>query len=286
MRRWRARHGHDRRAAQLGALASHIDSASRSPISSISRSQPQSRSGYPGPTHSGVDFLARGSRRNPDDDPAQCGEFLKTLDVLGELAAVGAVLVTVVLDGDLEVFPAHIQEVCPAASPHPNLSLRLGKARLDNEQPQPGLLRGFRSGVIQDQHSRIWRIPRTPRWRAAMSSMSAQLKDAAAPRASSRATAPHSGGRRARSKAVRAKDVTGMRPRTTVSPLSRPNAEVTMPAGVRAFVQANSTGSMSSTHLAPYNRAAVSPATTPCRPDHNHAPSTRWANVGVRCAAR
>jgi ABC-type transport system substrate-binding protein len=38
----------------------------------------QSRSGYPGPTHSGVDFLARGSRRNPDDDPAQCGIWLRT----------------------------------------------------------------------------------------------------------------------------------------------------------------------------------------------------------------
>jgi hypothetical protein len=91
---------------------------------------------------------------HPDDDPAQCGEFLETLDVLGELAAVGAVVVTVVLDGDLEVLPAHIQEVGPAASPHPNLSLRLGKARLDDEQPQPGFLRGFRSGVIQAQHSR------------------------------------------------------------------------------------------------------------------------------------
>ena len=154
MRRWRAGHGHDRRAAQLRPLASRIDSASRSPISSISRSQRRVDRVDPGPTHSGVDFLARGSRRNPDDDPAQCGEFLETLDVLGELAAVGAVVVTVVLDGDLEVLPAHIQEVGPAASPHPNLSLRLGKARLDDEQPQPGFLRGFRSGVIQAQHSR------------------------------------------------------------------------------------------------------------------------------------
>ena len=80
------------------------------------------------------DLVARGVRRHPDDDPAEVCKFLEAGDVLGELDTVGSVVVPVVLGGDLQVLPAHIEVVDLATAPYRDLSRRLGKPGAADEQ--------------------------------------------------------------------------------------------------------------------------------------------------------
>jgi hypothetical protein len=48
---------------------------------------------------------------HPDDDPAKTFEMLQSPDVPGVLPPIASVLVAVVFDRDLHIFPAHI-EIC------------------------------------------------------------------------------------------------------------------------------------------------------------------------------
>lgn len=78
-------------------------------------------------------------------------------------------------------------------------------------------------------------------------------------------------GRRPRSNAVRAGDVTGMALTVTVSPVSSVSLRVMISGGGRFRSQIRSAGARASTHLAPSKAAAELPATTACRPDQSHA---------------
>ena len=51
-----------------------------------------------------------------DNDPAQIGQLLKAHDVLGKLRPVGAMLISVVLDGNLGVLPPHVEVVLDPAT--------------------------------------------------------------------------------------------------------------------------------------------------------------------------
>ena len=70
-----------------------------------------------------------------DDDPAQPVQRLTAANVLRVLPAVEAVLFAVVLDGDHELLPSHVEVVHlrPAASHHRDLGRRRWQARADQE---------------------------------------------------------------------------------------------------------------------------------------------------------
>ena len=68
-------------------------------------------------------------------------------------AAIGAVVIALVLDGQLQLWPAHVQ-VVPGATVDDDgyLSLRPGKPRVDDQQPEPGLARRLSACVIEIEH--------------------------------------------------------------------------------------------------------------------------------------
>ena len=181
-------------------------------------------------------------------------QFLESL-MSRRTDAVGSVVVAVVLDRDLQVLPPHVEVVRPLA--------RTGSAsaagRPADQQPQPGLLGDCAPASC-----------RPTRWHLADSTDSPMARDIAArprsrnlPRRRVRRVSPPRRLRRARarSKAVRARDVTGSDP-SSRSQRQRVAAEVRMPSGTRVG-QTNSMGTVSSIHFAPYSRDAASPATTP-----------------------
>jgi hypothetical protein len=85
-----------------------------------------------------------------DHDPAVALlQHFKPADVLDVLGPIRAVLVAVVLDGDLDVLPAHIQ-IRFGPSPfvaHGDLRLRPRKARPQQKQAKPRFFRGLGAAV-------------------------------------------------------------------------------------------------------------------------------------------
>jgi hypothetical protein len=75
------------------------------------------------------------------------------------LPPVAAVLVTVVFDGDLDLFPTHVEvsdDVAELVVDH-DLRLRSRQARMHEQQSKPGLLGRLRSGIYETEGS-----PRLP----------------------------------------------------------------------------------------------------------------------------
>jgi hypothetical protein len=75
-------------------------------------------------------------RNHPDHDPAHAFQLGQAPHVLDVLAAVSAVLVSVVLGGHFELFPAHVEhgDEFPAFV-NRYLRGRYGQARVDQKQP-------------------------------------------------------------------------------------------------------------------------------------------------------
>lgn len=90
-----------------------------------------------------------------------------------------------------------------------------------------------------------------------------------------RITATVDPGRRPRSKAVRAVDVTGMPSTVVTSAAASVSFRVTINDGGRVRSQTSSAGPWGSIHWAPCRAAAEVPATTACLPDHSHAAIAR-----------
>ena len=67
------------------------------------------------------------------------------------LSSVAAVLIAVVLDGDFEVFPSHVEIGDNVAELVTDGNLRLGswKSRINQQQPKPRFLGRLRSGIHQ-----------------------------------------------------------------------------------------------------------------------------------------
>ena len=92
------------------------------------------------------------SADNPDHDPAiPLIQHLEPADVLHVLVATGSMLITVILDCDLDVLPAHVQiRVHPTPLvANSDLGLRAGKPGIQQQEAQPGLLRRLRTAVDQ-----------------------------------------------------------------------------------------------------------------------------------------
>ena len=75
---------------------------------------------------------------HPDDEPPQPFQELQPANVFEVLLSVDSMVVTVVFDGDHEIWPAHI-EVSDRKTVHAeyrNLGVRPRQTSLDDKQPQ------------------------------------------------------------------------------------------------------------------------------------------------------
>jgi hypothetical protein len=99
-----------------------------------------------------------------DDDPAEPCQRLTAADVLCVLPALEAMLLAVILDGDHEVLPSHVEVVqrgSPFSGQYGNLGRGPRQPRADQQQSQPRLFRRLRSGIGQLQ--RCLELPESPR---------------------------------------------------------------------------------------------------------------------------
>ena len=86
---------------------------------------------------------------HPYDQPSEFSEVFSTLDFVGEEFAGGSVVIAVVLDGQHDVLPAHVEVVPTAAieAPDGNLGPRPSIPVANEHQPQPRLPRRLSSGI-------------------------------------------------------------------------------------------------------------------------------------------
>lgn len=118
-------------------------------------------------------------------------------------------------------------------------------------------------------------IPLAPRCASISGSTPSTVSPVALASESTAITADTSPGRRPRSNAVRAGDVTGTPPTTVASPGSNVSLRVMINDGGRLRPVMSSAGPCGSTHSAPSSAAAELPATTAFLPDHNQAATAR-----------
>ena len=204
-------------------------------------------------------------------DPAELIEILETTDVIGELDRVGAMMVSVVFDGELDVLPTHVEVIPPIAvrarAPE-SASAAAGNRRESAEAATTFPSATARPRPRGQARSSSWRRPRVlPMVDAAGLRPSGALKSVAArqarPGARPRRRDDPSG--RGRTRCARAwsrpgRRAAGSRLRATDSVASDNSL------GARALRQINSTGESSSIHFAPCSADAASPATTASRP--------------------
>jgi hypothetical protein len=89
--------------------------------------------------YSADDLSGSVSGRNSNDDPSEALEIFQSSDVPDVLPAIGAMLFTVVLDGDFKVWPTHVEiRSCLAEFVMDwNLCLRSWQTRLHQDDAQP-----------------------------------------------------------------------------------------------------------------------------------------------------
>jgi len=125
--------------------------------------------------------------------------------------------------------------------------------------------------------------PRAPRYRLARSSTSSAEISRDRDNESSFATASSRGRYRPRSNAVRSRVVTGSLPTYVISSSASASFRTIRPGCRRARLEMSSISMSSSTHCAPCNADAATPAITPRRSVASHAASARSRNDNVDC---
>ena len=86
---------------------------------------------------------------HPYHQPTDFLNVLRTLDLIGESRAIGAMLIALIFHGQHELPPAHVEVVLPKpiGAHHRNLRFRSAVARTNQQEPQPGFSRRRRTGV-------------------------------------------------------------------------------------------------------------------------------------------
>jgi hypothetical protein len=93
--------------------------------------------------------MSAGTGDDSDMGPAAVSDEFRAHDVVAE-ARTFAVVVTVIPDGDHDFLPTHIEEITWIAEivDDGNLRSRPREPGTNEQQPQPGLARRLRSGVV------------------------------------------------------------------------------------------------------------------------------------------
>lgn len=133
------------------------------------------RTGY---CHAADDIAVGVSRRHSYIDPAEFRHIVVSPDVLRKHGRVCPVMITLVLSGDFDFFPAHIEfgDQHTEFVVDRDLGLWPGKPGSNEKQPQPRLLGDSAPASTRSNATRAFRIPCRPRYRSTRSSTSDILR--------------------------------------------------------------------------------------------------------------